>query len=69
MSSWVMENIAWWDHVCEVWPMHRITVRRRNQQHTDTTDGIQEENLCLEDILGLSVDPDDSDEDKGIIDY
>ena len=49
--------------------MHRITVHRRNQQYTDTTDGIQEENLCLEDILGLSVDPDDSDEDKSIIVY
>ena len=35
-----------------------------NLENTDLVEGIQEEKACIENILGLSIDPDDSDEDQ-----
>jgi len=35
-----------------------------NLENTDLVEGIQEENVCIVNILGLSIDPDDSDEDQ-----
>ena len=39
----------------------------RNLQNTDPFEGAQEENVCLEDVLGLPTDPDDYYEDTDMI--
>ena len=48
-------------------PCTELPVCLRNVDNTDPVEGIQDENICIEDIPGLSIDPDDLDED-GIVD-
>ena len=45
-------------------------MRLRNLENKDPVEGIHEENVCIEDILGSSIDLDDSYEDgDNIVDY
>ena len=48
----------------------KLPVRLRNLENKEPVEGIQEENVCIEDILGLSINLDDSYEDEdNIVDY
>ena len=47
---------------CMELPLHH-----RKLGNTDPVEGIQDENVCIEGIPGLSIDPYDSDEDNDSI--
>ena len=41
-------------------PCTELSVHLRNFQNTGPFEGTQEEKVCLEDVSGLPMDPDDS---------